>query len=457
LAGIGFELQKAVQEETYLGAIRGYLYAAVISAGPWIVSVAALSLLGVFSAPFLSQEATTLFAATITHTFAISLITTGVMQMVVTRYLADELYLKRAESIAPAFVTVLAISSGAQFVIINALFALTDLPLGYRLPAASLYVAVSGIWVAMIFLSAARDYLSIVLSFAAGYALSIVAALALGERYGLTAYLLGFAAGQVAVLGLLTWRVLAEFELRESFSLDFAGHFRRYPSLVYVGFAYNLALWIDKIVFWVSPQRVDVESFIGVFPVYDTSFFVASVVIMPSLAVFVVSVETDFYLHYRRFYEVIRYRLSLTDLEEAKSGMIHSLLRSYAALLKVQGLTTLVAATVLAAPLARLFNIPEGFLPMLRVLMVGMSVQVFVLLSILILLYLDLRGSVMIVCSVFLLTNLVFTVLTLPGGFSFYGYGFLASSVVSLAVALALLVERFKNLEYLTFARQPIA
>lgn len=457
MAGIGFELQKAVRQDTYSGAIRGYLYAAVISAGPWMISVAALSLLGVFSAPFLSRESATLFAATVTHTFAVSLITTGLIQMAVTRYLADELYLRQAESVAPAFVTVLALSSAAQFVIINALFALTDLPVGYRLPAASLYVAVSGIWVAMVFLSAARDYLSIVLSFAAGYTLSILAALGLGERYGLTAYLLGFAAGQMLVLGLLTWRILAEFELGESFSLRFAGHLRRYPSLVFVGFAYNLALWIDKMVFWVSPQRVSVESYLGVFPVYDTSFFVASIVIMPSLAVFVVSIETDFYLNYRRFYEVIRYRLSLGELEDAKRGMALSLRRSYATLLKVQGITSLLAMTLLVDPMVRLFSIPEAYVPLLRVLIAGMSVQVFVLLTILILLYLDLRGSVVVVCSTFLLTNLGFTLLTLPLGTAFYGYGFLASSVVGLAVAVALLVERFRKLEYLTFARQPIA
>lgn len=456
MAGIGFELQKAVREESYLGAIRGYFYAAVISSGPWLISVVALSLLAVFSTPFLSQEATALFAATITHTFAVSLITTGVIQMVVTRYLADEMYLQRTESLAPTFVAVLALSSGAQFVVINVCLTFTELPLGYRLPATSLYVAVSGIWVAMIFLSAARDYVSIVAAFGIGYLTSFAVALALGARYGISAYLWGFAAGQLVLLGLLVWRVLAEFELKESFKLDFVGHFRRYPSLIAIGFVYNLALWIDKIVFWVSPRQVNAGSFLGVFPIYDTSFFVASLVIMPSLAVFIVSIETDFYLNYKRFYEVIQYKLSLGELFAAKRGMMESLRRSYLTLFKIQSLTTLIAATLLTPVLARAFDIPEGYLPLFRLLMVGMSVQVFLLLTVLILLYLDLRGSAVIVCCAFLATNLAFTLVTVPLGYSLYGYGFLASSVVSVIVAVALLMNRFRNLEYLTFARQPL-
>lgn len=456
MAGIGFELQKAVHEDSYLAQVRGYLYAAVISAGPWLLSVVALGVLGIVSAAFLPREATALFAATITHTFAVSLITTGVIQMVVTRYLADELYLERTESVAPTFVAVLALSSAVQFAVINLLFATTNLPLGYRLPAASLYVAVCGIWVAMIFLSAARDYVSIAFAFGIGYLISFLAAVEFGSRFGLTAYLMGFAAGQVVALGLLTHRVFAEFELERSFNLDFLGYFRRFPALVAIGLVYNLALWIDKIVFWFSPEGFDVGGILDIFPAYDTSFFVASITVVPALALFTVGIETDFYVHYKRFYEVIQNRLSLQDLFEAKRGMIRSLGRSYFNLLKIQSGLAFVAAVFLARPVVEAVGLPELYIPLLRVLIVGMSAQVFLLFAVLILLYLDLRGSALIVCAVFLTTNFAFTALTVSGGYEFYGYGFLASSVVSLIVAVALLAERFGKLEYLTFARQPL-
>ncbi|BBL79992.1 pellicle/biofilm biosynthesis Wzx-like polysaccharide transporter PelG [Rubrobacter xylanophilus] len=456
MAGIGFELQKALREESYLGKIRGYLYAAVISSGPWLLSVVALSLLGVVSATFLSREAVALFAATITHTFAVSLITTGLIQMVVTRYLADELYMNRPESVGPTFVAVLVLSSGVQFVIINALLALTDLPLGYRLPAAALYVAVSGLWVAMVFLSAARDYLSIVAAFAAGYLISFLAAALLGSRYGLSAYLMGFAGGQMIALGLLSARVLAEFEPERPLNLSFAGYFRRYPSLAAIGLTYNLGLWADKIVFWISPTGVDVGSFMNVFQPYDTSFFVASLVIIPSLALFTVNIETDFYTHYRSFYDAIQSRLSLGDLLAAKRGMARSLKGSYLSLFKVQGAVALLSVTVLT-PLTRIMNLPPGYWPLFRVMVLGMSAQVFLLFTVLILLYLDLRGSALAACCTFLAANVVLTALTIPAGPGLYGYGFLAASVLGALFSVALLRERFGKLEYLTFSRQPMS
>jgi uncharacterized membrane protein len=84
-----------------------------------------------------------------------------------------------------------------------------------------------------------------------------------------------------------------------------------------------------------------------------------------------------------------------------------------------------------------------------------MSGQVFLVFTTLILQYLDMRGSVLIVTSVFLATNLVFA-LPILLGHQFYGYGFLASSIISMVTAFILLAERFKKLEYLTFMRQPV-
>src|SRR5918911_3969911 len=122
MAGIGFELRKAVHEASYLGVIRVYLYAAVISSGPWLLSVLTLSLLGVVSLGFLPQESRDLFAATTTHAFAISLITVGLIQMWVTRYLADRLYVNDTESVAPTFIAVLVGSSIIQCLLMHLLF-----------------------------------------------------------------------------------------------------------------------------------------------------------------------------------------------------------------------------------------------------------------------------------------------------------------------------------------------
>jgi polysaccharide biosynthesis protein PelG len=225
----------------------------------------------------------------------------------------------------------------------------TNLPLSYRLSAVTLYVAVSEIWIAMIFLSAARDYFSIALSFAVGYLVSFVAAIGLGADFGAHAYLMGFAAGQVLTLGLLTARVLTEFETTEFFNFEFVGYFRRYPALIGIGFFYGLALWVDKIAFWLSPQGMDVGTYLKIFPPYDTIFFVASLVsFVPALVMFTVHLETDFYEYYKRFYATIQDRGGLVKLLEAKEGMARSIRTSYLALLKVQSGLVLLVVTLLA-------------------------------------------------------------------------------------------------------------
>jgi uncharacterized membrane protein len=456
MAGIGFELRKAVQEASYLGAIRGYLYAAVISSGPWLLSVLTLTLLGVISLAFLPQESRDLFSATMTHSFAISLITVGFIQMVVTRYLADKLFIYDTEALAPAFVAVLTLMSVGQFVLMHALLATTALPLQYRVPAAALYVAISGIWLAMIFLSAARDYVSIVLAFLIGYAVSAIAALGMSLPYGPIGYLIGFTSGQFLLLMLLVWRVLVEFPSKESFNLAVFKHARRYPSLLVIGIIYNLAFWIDKFVFWFSPEGMDARTFLRMFPPYDTSFFIASLTIVPAIAVFIVKIETQFYDHYKAFYAAIANKRSWKEIIAAKQAMVDAMPGTYLTLLKIQ--TAIALLTIGFTPLIMSsLRIAPSYWYIFRILVVALGVQMFLLITVLILLYLDLRGSVLIVSCVFFITNLGFTLFTIKAGYAYYGYGFLVASLVSLVVALVLLDNRMRNLEYLTFVRQPLS
>ena len=95
MAGIGFKLKKMLMEDTYASILKAYLYSAVISSGPWLLSIFCLSFLGILS-PILLQENNwsgarwEVFAATIVYVFAFSLILTGMITMIITRYVADK-------------------------------------------------------------------------------------------------------------------------------------------------------------------------------------------------------------------------------------------------------------------------------------------------------------------------------------------------------------------------------
>ena len=455
MAGIGFELKRAVHEPTYLGAIRGYLFAAIISSGPWLLAVLGLGLLGLVSTSFLPQEGRNLFAATVTHAFALSLITTGLIQLVVTRYLADKLFLNETKSILPTFVAVLTVVLAVQAVFMHLLLLSTGLSLDYRLWAVALSLALCGIWLAMVVLNAARDFLAIVAGFAVGYLVSFFSGWLLGLQFGVSGYLAGFASGQVLLLALLIWRIFSEFPSPQWLDLEVFTYIKRYPSLVVIGVLYHLGFWIDKIVFWFSHEGLNVGSYLNVFPAYDTSFFLASLTVVPALAIFIVHIETAFYEHYRRFYGAIANKGSWREILAAKEGMVGALPGMYGTLLKIQGAIAIIAIAGTPSILSVL-QMPPSYWYIFRIAVLAMAVQVFLLVTILLLLYLDLRGSVLIITTIFLLCNALFTVLTIRGGYAFYGYGLFWSSIVSVTVAFILLDNRLRHLEFLTFFRQPL-
>src|SRR5262249_24757531 len=210
----------------------------------------------------------------------------------------------------------------------------------------------------------------------------------LGAHFGPSAYLTGFAGGQVLTLALLVGRVIAEFDHQESFSTAVFAYIRRYPSLIVIGLLYNLGFWIDKIVFWYSPEGMEVGSYLNLFPLYDTLFFTASLTVVPALAIFIVDIETDFYSWYKRFYRGIEQKRNYAALETAKAGMQASLRASYMTLLKLQLAIVLITATFLTPVILTRLEIPESEWYVFRILVLGIGVQLFLTVTVLILLYL---------------------------------------------------------------------
>ena len=49
MAGIGFRLQNILRENSYRALAKAYLYSAVISSGPWLLSICGIFLIGILS------------------------------------------------------------------------------------------------------------------------------------------------------------------------------------------------------------------------------------------------------------------------------------------------------------------------------------------------------------------------------------------------------------------------
>lgn len=95
MAGIGFELRKILARDSYSSTLRAYVYAGLLSAGPWVLSIISVMLIGIMSIGVVFPELLVRqFLVTTTYLFACSLITTGGLQVFFTRFVSDRLFEK---------------------------------------------------------------------------------------------------------------------------------------------------------------------------------------------------------------------------------------------------------------------------------------------------------------------------------------------------------------------------
>ncbi|MFT7623440.1 MAG: putative membrane protein [Myxococcota bacterium] len=455
MAGIGFRLREIVQAKTYTEWAQLYFYSAVIFAGPWLSSVLCLAALSVFALPDLQQEGVALFTITVVYCYAFSLITTGAVQLPVTRYVADRLYVGGASGVVPSFVSVVILTAPIQALSAAAFLAFCDVSLAYKVSAMGLYVVISLIWMAMIYLSAAKDYGSIVLGFILGYATSFGLGQLFASWFGVEGLLSGFLAGQTLLCFWLVWRIFEEFANSTSFNLEFVGAFKAYPNLAWAGFFYSAGIWVDKLIFWFGGGGIRVHSlFYTHFP-YDSAMFFAYLTIVPSLALFLVRVEVDFYEAYKAYFGGILNKEPLASIESRRAEMVTRLKVALYKVLIYQGLCT-IAVLVLMPWFLDWMNISRVHTNLFRVAAIAGVVHVMLLLSFIILLYFDFRGAVMWLSLLFFVSNALLSWYTVDKPHLF-GMGYLGAAAITLACSSAIMHFRLTNLEYVTFVQQPVS
>jgi uncharacterized membrane protein len=455
MAGIGFTLRRMLNEGGFGGPLKALSYAMVISAGPWLASSATLALLGAGGLVEGSHDHK-VFLAIVSYVFAFSLIAVGGCHMVASRYLADRLYEDRWEAFAPAFSRLAAPLLGFQAV--TAAVFLMMVPIGpfERVAALICYLAVTGTWLAMIFLSAAKDYHAIVAAFAAGFVLSVVGGITGARHWGLAGQLAGFTSGFWLVFVVLLGRVRHEFGLPRAEAHQLGTYFKRFWPLAVTGLAYNVGIWIDKILFWFHPEASEqVAGLLRVAPIYDNAMFMAYLTIIPAMGMFLLRVETDFYDTYRGYFAAIAAHARLADLARLKSEMALTLWRNLILVLKVQ-LPLTVAAIGFAPEIVAALKLQWMSVFVFRFGCLGALLHVLHLMVTILLLYLEYRKEAMAVAVTFAVTNALLTLGSFVMGPEAYGVGYAASSALTLFVGLACLAQAFEKLEFHLFMRQPL-
>ena len=94
MAGIGFELQRVLRKGGIGSFVKVALSGIMIVAGPWLLSIVGIFLIGRF-ADFTLQEGRGLFMGVIIYSYAFSLFIFGGSHYIFTRLLSDLIYLEK--------------------------------------------------------------------------------------------------------------------------------------------------------------------------------------------------------------------------------------------------------------------------------------------------------------------------------------------------------------------------
>ena len=457
MAGIGFELRRLLRKNTLVGLLEAYTYAGVIGSGPWVFSIVGILLIGLFSTSVVVPDfLVTQFQTSVTYLVASSLILTGLVQLAFTRFVSDRLFEKKRDLILPNLhgLLTLVVLIGSALGTLALFVFFPGLSIAYRLLMLAGFVLMCTVWILTILLSGMKRYKAIVLLFGSSYALVVLLALTL-RPYGLEGLLAGFDIGNLVLLAGMWTLTVREFSNKGALvDFSFARKELAYPTLMAIGCLYNLAVWIDKFMFWYFPPTS--QPIIGALRaslIYDLPVFLSYLSIIPGMAVFLVRIETDFVEYYDKFYDAVRSGGSLEYIENMRDEMVYSIQQGLSEIAKIQ--TLAVLTTFVAGPaLLQALGISELYLPLLYVQVVGAGLQVGLMAVLNVFFYLDQRRIVLALCVEFVVLNILLTAATLRFGAALYGYGFTLAVLITLCTGLALLSRQLNRLEYETFMLQ---
>lgn len=451
MAGIGFTLRKLTSRGDLLSQGQACLHAAISTSGGWLLTIVALAIVGRLGASSARVDEVITFRLIVVNNFAFSLVLTGPLTMVLTRYLADQIFARTVAGVPGMVIGGLIIALGVSLPLAVPYYVwYLDLPPGTTVAAVLGFGLVTIIWVVGVFLSTLKEYGAVTRAFGVGLVIAVFGVWVVGPDAGAGAMLAAFNVGLGYIGFTLIGRLFAEFPFAVHRPFAFLPYFRTKWPLAASGAAYYLGIWVDKWVMWVGPDRVTLPSGLVSYPDYDSALFLACLSVVPAMAVFVVHLETRFFEVYHRFYGEIGAHASLDRIRDNHEALV-DVLRTGARQLIAPQIVLAIGLMLLAPVLFSALDIPYGQLGIFRIATLGAVFQLFFLLLTIVLSYLDLTRVALRLHVLFFAVNGLATAVTLHLGFQYYGYGYFLAAVVAFAAASVATLRSLDDLTYHAF------
>ena len=440
MAGIGFELRRAIRNKSLASKGKGYFSAAFTCFGGMligIVLIAALRIAAVSSG--ISMETNNLFMSLTTNTMFVSMMITALFSMLLSRYVSDKLFLRQYEKIMPSFIgeTVMALGLGA--VVYGTMLAVSYTP---QLPVVELlllFISLSVCWCLMNYISLLRDYKHIVFAFLSALAGAsvFVVVLRMNSAINLSNMLLTLFIAY-SIVDVWLFRILNHgFPVSNGSIFDCFRYIIKYPLLIVIGFMLELGILGHFWITWAFDETsIHIGGLFALNLSYDFPAIVAYFSTIPALIYFVTLFETDFYVSYKTYLEKLGESGSAAEVEESRNSMILVLrkgIRNYSA---IQIVVCLLFITIVGKLLAVLnIGMTERMLQTFRMFCVGFALFSVANVLLLLQLYFVDEKRAAICSSVFAFACISVTVANILCKWEVHGIGLFLSSLMLLILS----------------------
>jgi len=457
MAGIGFELRKILKEDRLLSLTKVYGYSAILSSGPWVISIIAIVLVGFINLANLGAQSEAFrFQVVITYAIALasSLIITGVVQLPFTRYVADLIFKNREDEILPSYFGALFLAWALGLPIIVPFYYWVFQEQGwiFLIGVTITFLVLCGVWISSILAASLKYYNEVVWAYFISYALIVIFSYFFGDNLDSLIYI--FFIGNALLLIILMTYIIKSYNSDFFIKVDFFLADNFYKSLAFAGLFYNLGAWVDKFIFWYHP--VTGHAVIGKLhasTVYDMPIFLAYLSILPSMAIFFFRLETDFAESYDLYYDAVRNGATLGTIRKYRNVMVGIIRYAIFEILMIQGIVDIIL--FLTAPtIFDMLKIPQLFLGLMHILTIGAMLQIAFMSVLAILYYLDRKVEAMWLSIAFFVLNTVLTFISIDMGPAMFGYGYTVSLLIVFLASLVVIRNELDRLNYETFMLQ---
>ncbi|UKS25799.1 exopolysaccharide Pel transporter PelG [Paenibacillus sp. HWE-109] len=457
MAGIGFELRKLFRKKSLFTNIRAYAYSSLVTIGPMLLCMVMVAVMQKLQSyvemPFAQKE---LFLAGSQYAFVFSLLITSGFVMLLSRYVADRLYEKKYDDLLPSLYGVMAICLLVGGIVGFIFLFRSPLSLAFKITGYLLFMELIVIWLLTVYVSALKDYIRIVKSFLYGAIITILSGVIFLIFLGIkdaSATIAAMDIGFLTTLILLMTHIEGYFPQGGTRYFHFLTYITKLPAVFAIGFISTLGIYVHNFIYWGSHMSITVGDTFRFSPSYDVPVFFAFLSVIPTMVIFVVSVETSFYEKFRSYYAVILGSGTIQDITRAKKEMNEVLLQELSFIMQIQLFFSLFAMAVGIKLLPKIGQTAEQ-IDSFNILVLGDCLYILMYVIVLLLLYFDDRKGAILTSSLFLAANIITTPIIMQTGH--HGLGLLISAAIAVGVAIMRLLYILDNIDYYTYCAQPL-